>query len=42
MFSFVAAINGQFEITKYLVKKGANVEHRDCDGFTAVHYGFFK
>lgn len=34
----VAALNGNYEIAEFLVKKGANVNSKDSEGRTAMHH----
>ena len=42
MFYLIATMNCHVDITKYLVEKDVNVEPRDFEGFSAVHWGFLN
>ena len=35
---FIACENGHFPIVEYLISKGANIEIKDEDGWTPLHY----
>lgn len=39
-FLMVAVRQGQTQIVKYLILKGANVDLQDLEGNTALHYAF--
>lgn len=34
----IATLNGNHEIAEYLIEKGANVNSKDNEGKTAMHY----
>lgn len=34
----IAAWNGNYEVAKYLISKGANIDSKDSEGKTAIHY----
>lgn len=34
----IAALNGNYEIAEYLIKKGANIDSKDHEGKTTMHY----
>ncbi len=40
-FLFIASFNGDIEVVKELLKRGANIEEKDNDGYTPLILGIF-